>query len=104
MLKNTMGITNIVYEDRLLCFCPLGKSDYHNNLRIEFIPNENIPDYIVLNESIQNMHLQVLTIEDAVASVVEIMKKYDPFFIRVESFVDDANHPTVTVTKEYHRH
>lgn len=104
MLQNTMKIDLIKYEDKLKCFCPLGNDYYHNQLTIEFVPNEVIPDYIKLHNDIQALTNEVLTIEDAVVKVLDIVKEYDPLFIHVYSYVYDAPHPTVTVTKAYAKH
>lgn len=99
-----LKIDFIKYEDELVCFCPLGGSYYTNQLLIEFQPIRSIPDYIKLKEQIDTMIGQELIIEEVVAKVLEVIKSYEPFHARVTSVVVDANHPKVTVSKEYMIH
>lgn len=100
-VENNMNIGEIIYEDKLKCFCPLGKDYYHNNFVITINPSKMIPDYIILHEAIQELHCHELIIEDAVAKVLDIVKEYDPIKVIVKSVVTDAPHPKVTITKSY---
>ena len=96
-----LKIDFIKYEDELVCYCPLGESNYTSQLVVEFLPIHSIPDYIKLKKQIDSMTGSSLIIEEVVANVLEIIKSYEPFYARVTSIVVDANHPKVTVSKEY---
>ena len=98
-----MKIDEIKYQDTLKCFCTISGGLYTNNLTIKFVPNKMLPDYIKLHDDIQKLQLHSLIIEEAVDKVLDIVLKYDPLYAQVESFVADASHPTVTITKKHWR-
>lgn len=104
MLKNEMGISKIRIEESLKCICTISEKPYTNQLIITLTPDEVLPEYISLHELIQELTMKHLIIEEAVASVLDIIKEsIDPLEIRVTSYVEDAPHPIVTVTKSYWR-
>lgn len=104
MLKNEMGINKIRIEESLKCICTISEKPYTNQLIITLTPDEVLPEYISLHEAIQELTMKHLIIEEAVASVLDIIKEsIDPLDIRVTSNVEDAPHPEVTVTKSYWR-
>lgn len=100
--SNTMGVNEIEMTITARAFCPLGKDGYTNNFTILFLPNEVIPDYLDIekwvNENI--IESQVLTIEDSVSVIFKYLNDtYKPKFLTVHSYVDDAVHFPVKVTK-----
>lgn len=101
MIRNDMHVDKIVYRDNLRCYCPLGKSFYTNKLLITIIPNKHIPDYIKLHEEILSLVDKVFIIEEAVASVLDIVAKCNPLKATVTSYVSDASHPPVVITKHF---
>lgn len=102
-IENEPKVDEIIYEDTLINFCPIGKSLYRNNLTITIHPDKVLPDYIELHQEIRGLEGKNFIIEEAVDLVLEIVKRYEPHGARVTSVVDDANHPKVTISKSYTR-
>ena len=102
-IENESKVEEIIYEDTLINYCPIGKSLYRNNLSILIHPDKVLPDYIELHEEIRGLEGKHLIIEEAVDLVLEIVEKCEPFGARVTTVVDDANHPKVTISKSYAR-
>jgi hypothetical protein len=102
-IKNEPKVEEIIYEDTLINFCPIGKSLYRNNLTITIHPNKILPDYIELHQEIRGLEGKNLIIEEVVDLVLEIVKRYHPNGAIVTTVVDDANHPKVTISKSYVR-
>ncbi len=102
-IKNEPKVEEIIYEDTLINFCPIGKSFYRNNLTITIHPNKILPDYIELHQMIRGLEGKNLIIEEAVDLVLDIVKRYHPNGAIVTTVVDDANHPKVTISKSYAR-
>lgn len=118
--KNKQGISKIVFSPKFPCHneCPLGqlvcdaeakakgkepkKAHYTNNFTVTFIPNRVICDYCDIEAWIaENLNDKLLIIEDVVEKLFTyIYDTYKPKYLRVESFVQDAIHGPVTVTKE----
>ena len=102
-IENEPKVEEIIYEDTLINYCPIGKSLYRNNLTITIHPDKVLPDYIELHEEIRGLEGKHLIIEEAVDLVLDIVESYNPFGARVTTVVDDANHPKVTISKSYAR-
>ena len=98
--ENTMNVRLITMKLRnLKIFCHIGKSWYTLNADVEFRPNKIIPDYIevqnFLNEHIVNKEL---TIEVATANILDYLTtEYNPIDVTVKSNVNDAIHFEVEV-------
>lgn len=101
MVKNTFGIRTIAIYTEAKCFCPLGKDWYTNQFRIDFVPNELIPDYCELDKFIdENINGHHMIIEEAVSLLHSYMQDaYSPAYLKVTSSVEDAKHCRVTVIK-----
>lgn len=101
MVKNEFGIKTITIESTAKCFCPLGQDWYTNNFTVEFEPGEFIPDYCEMDKWIEeNINGKIMIIEKAVAMLYDYLSTtYCPAGLYVESYVDDAKHSTVTVSK-----
>lgn len=99
--ENKQGITDITMEKKIHNFCTIGKDWYTNNIDMYIEPDKLIPDYIEIDEALKELEGKELIIEDVVAAVVEILKEYEPSYIRVVSKVNDATHLPVTVEKSY---
>lgn len=102
MVRNEYGIAMIRIESTAKCFCPLGQDWYTNQFEIYFEPDELIPDYCEMDrwieENINQMHM---IIEYAVAALHKYLTDtYKPKSCKVTSYVDDAKHSAVVVTKE----
>lgn len=101
MIKNEYGIEKISIESTAKCFCPLGKDWYTNQFTITMYPYSYLPDYCDLDAFIkENINGKHLIIEAAVAMLYEhIAQTYTPSYLEVLSYVDDAAHSAVTVTR-----
>lgn len=97
---NTMGITKIEFQCRTRNYCPLGEDMYTNQFTVVFIPSGQIPDYVdIQNDINNNVDGKDMTVEDAVEAVYNIVDRFKPEKLCVESYADDAVHFPVTVTK-----
>jgi len=118
MFKNTQKISSITFRPKNSChnLCPLGQlycdelakdgskpllPHYTNQFTIDFVPGEFVCDYIDVEKWIdQNLNNETLIIEDCVAMLFDyINTTYKPKWLQVESFVDDALHGPVKVTR-----
>ena len=101
MIKNEYGIDEISIDSTAKCYCPLGKDWYTNQFSVTIKPNDYIPDYceldVFIKDEINGKHL---IIEAAVALLFQhITELYDPAYLEVVSYVDDAAHSAVTVRR-----
>lgn len=102
-IENEPKVEEIIYEDTVINFCPIGKSLYRNNLTITIHPDKLLPDYIEMHKEIRELEDKSLIIEEVVDLVLDIVKRYNPHRAKVTTIVDDANHPKVTISKSYVR-
>ena len=102
-IENAPKVEEIIYEDTVINFCPIGKSLYRNNLTITIHPDKLLPDYIEMHKEIRELEGKSLIIEEVVDLVLDIVKRYHPHGAIVTTVVDDANHPKVTISKSYVR-
>lgn len=99
--KNTTGITSITFEKLIHNFCPLGEDWYTNNIVVQMVPGDLLPDYIDIDAMFDEIDTKHLIIEEVVAQVFDYLKStYEPKYMKVTSYVDDAVHLPVTVEKE----
>ena len=101
MVENTFGIKHIVIESTAKCYCPLGQDWYTNQFYVDFVPGAFIPDYCEMDNWIAtNINGKSMIIEQAVAMLYEYLRDtYKPADLNVESYVDDATHSAVTVSR-----
>lgn len=101
MVRNEFGIKSITIESTAKCFCPLGNDWYTNQFTVDFNPGEFIPDYCEMDNWIAaNINGKSMIIEAAVAALYDyLVNTYSPAGLYVESYVDDARHSAVTVSK-----
>ena len=99
--ENKYNITEIKMHKKIHNLCTIGQDWFTNNIEIIMIPDEIIPDYIEIDNSIQEIESKELVIEEVVYKIVEILKEYKPRYIKVISKVDDAMHLPVEVVAEY---
>jgi hypothetical protein len=109
--KNTQKISKIEMSFSMYSFCPLGDDYYTNYFTIQFYPGYIIPDYcdieyivkrkelVTYREGGTSTEVEKLSIEDAVEFVYDTLMRYNPKKLVVESFVYDAVHFPVTVTR-----
>lgn len=99
--KNDYNITLIKMSRRLHNLCTIGQDWFTNNLEIEMIPGEIIPDYIEVDADIKKYEGLELIIEEVVNNILQDLKQYKPKYIKVTSKINDAEHLPVEVTAEY---
>ena len=101
MVKNTYKIKHITIESTAQCFCPLGNDWYTNQFVVDFVPAEYIPDYCEMDKWItENINGKHMIIEQAVAMLYDYLHNtYYPVDLHVESYVEDAKHSAVTVSR-----
>ena len=119
MFKNTQKISQIVFMPKEAChnLCPLGQlycdemakdgeapqlAHYTNKFKITFNPADLVCDYIDVEKWIKkNLNDKKLIIEDAVTMLFDYIEStYQPAYLKVESYVDDAIHGPVSVIRE----
>ncbi len=81
-------------------FCPLGQAWYTLNLNIEMLPDGVIPDYVEVQQWInENLDGKTLSIEDAICNCANYFKtEYTPKQINIDAVVNDAAHFPVIVS------
>lgn len=99
--NNTMNITQITFYRKTRNFCPLGNDWYTNNFTVTFGKFHQVPDYCDIETQIEERIAEkALSLEDAVATLFDIVDAYNPKQLVVKSFSDDAVHFAVEVVKE----
>lgn len=101
--ENKYNISNIKLRKLIHNLCTIGQDWFTNNLEIEIVPNKIIPDYIEVDNMIQEFEGKELVIEEVVNGILENLKEYEPNYIKVISKVEDAMHLPVEVTCEYYK-
>ena len=104
--KNTMGITHIKFDHAIKCYCTIGKTLCTYNVSVEIVPNKVIPDYLEIQNELDELNNHWYTMEAACEAVEAAVTKccndcYD--MLRVSIHCYDARHFPVTVTKEVYQ-
>lgn len=97
--KNTMEITGITLEKKIVAYCPLGESWYTGEVYIAMEPDEEICDYCEVDQQLKNLNGQTLIIEDMVNAVFKVFETLKPKWLDVRVEVDNGAHLPVAVTK-----
>lgn len=99
--SNTQGISRIKFTQNVQCYCPLGDDWYTNHITVNMKLGDTVPDYCEIDDFIRSIAGQSLIIEDVINLIyTHLRDNYCPIELCVESYVDDAKHLAVTVTKE----
>jgi len=99
-IKNDSKMVRISFNMKVHSFCAIGKDHFTNNLQVEFTPGELIPDYTIVEKRIKELEGQENNVEAVVAKVFDILMEVEPIYLRVESYVEDAEtHFPVRVEK-----
>lgn len=103
MFKNTMGINKISLLPTVKCVCAIGKVLCTYNFEIEMVPGEMIPDYLEVQEFMDNeIHMHFLTMEDATAAVANYLTEtYKPISGTVACTCVDSKHFPARVEKSF---
>ena len=102
VLENKQKIGKITLWKKIHCYCPLGDDWYTHQLKIEFEPVDEFPDYIYIEKKIMELYEKKdYIIEDVVSGIYDIIADFCPSAknIHVTSYVDDAQHLTVQVER-----
>lgn len=99
--ENKYNISNIKMSKKIHNLCTIGQDWFTNNLEITFIPDKIIPDYIIVDDMIQQYEGKELVIEEVVSGIIEDLKQFKPKYIKVKSIVNDAMHLPVEVEAEF---
>lgn len=90
-LPNIQEIKKITMHPQAACKCVLGGDWYTINFDIEFIPGEWYPDYMEVQDFVQQ-HIdgESLNIEDAVAILRDSFIDFDPCQVTVTAKIANA--------------
>ena len=92
-MVNIWGIKKITLQKKIHCYCRLGGDWYTNQLTISFNPVGEVPDYVVIDNNIEESCEQKdLIIEEVVSTIKNIIIQECPTAenISVVSYVDDS--------------
>lgn len=99
--KNEQRITEIRFSQNIQNYCTLGSDWYTNQLSVTMIPRDIIPDYCEIDDFTRSLGGKEMIIEDVIDAVYTYLaENYKPLELYVESYVEDAKHMPVTVTKD----
>lgn len=99
--SNSFGITKIILNKKIHCYCRLGHDWYTNQLTISFTPVKEIPDYVFLDKDIEEQcEKGDLLIEELVSKISDIIMKHAPSAknVEIKSYVDDSVPKNMQVT------
>ena len=98
---NNYNISSIKMTKKIHNLCTIGQDWFTNNIEITLVPDKTIPDYIEVDNMIQEFEAKELVIEEVVNGILENLKQYEPKYIKVKSVVNDAMHLPVEVEAEF---
>lgn len=101
---NDMNISRIKMCHSIQCFCTIGKTLCTYELGVELEPAEYIPDYLEVQESLDELNNHWYTLEGACAEVFSrvaatVLHSYK--YLRVSVECHDARHFPAIVEKEH---
>lgn len=98
MINNIQHITLIEADKRISLYCPIGKDYYTADVKIKFLPNAFYMDYIDLDNFLNKMSGESLTIEEAVEKIYNELQRYMPkkASVMIEAFSNTHLHVKVT--------
>lgn len=96
---NEQKINKITLFKKIHNFCPMGDDWYTNQLTIEIEPGTCIPDYIEIEQQLNELESKSLIVEDVVNKISLILQQYEIKSAHIISEVDDAVHLKVRVEK-----
>jgi NADPH-dependent 7-cyano-7-deazaguanine reductase QueF len=99
MINNTQDITLIEADKRISLYCPIGKDYYTADILIKIMPDAHYMDYIVLDNYLNSLGGESLTIEDAAYKIYKELQQYKPLKTKVVIEAFSNTHLHVKVTK-----
>lgn len=101
--KNEMGIGHIEFEHTIKCFCTIGKTLCTYIVFVEMEPTTYIPDYLEIQEALDELNNHWYTLEAACAEILDrvaaqVENEYNHLKVVVSCY--DARHFPAKVEKE----
>lgn len=101
---NIYGVNKITLYKKVHCYCRLGGDWYTNQLTIEFVPGKEIPDYVFIDQAIEErFERSDSIIEEVVNGIAEIIKEQCPSAtnVHITSYIDDSVPKNMQVKVEF---
>lgn len=98
-MKNEYKVKEIIINERIRCYCPLGKDWYSGDLEAQIFVDEEIPDYLDVDNFIKNeIDGKAYIIEETAHMFYEyLMNTLHPVSLHVTATVKDATHAPVVI-------
>ena len=101
--KNEMSIGKIEFVHTIKCFCTIGKTLCTYDVCVEMEPTSFIPDYIEVQDALDELNNHWFTLEAACAEIfdriaTQVENEYN--YLKVSVYCVDARHFPVRVMKE----
>lgn len=104
--RNSMDINSIRMSHTIKCFCTIGKTLCTYEVGVEMEPTSTIPDYLEVQEALDEMNNHWFTMEAACSEIFDRVSKQverEYGYLKVTVTCCDARHFPVEVTKERRR-
>lgn len=103
--ENKMNISSLEMHPTVKCICTIGQTLCTYEMHIHFMPNRVIPDYLEVDEFINQMYGKEYTMEEAAAYVADyLFAEYAPVTVDVTLTCKDARHFPATVNACRYEH
>lgn len=102
--KNNMGINQIEMWHKIKCFCTIGKTLCTYDVLVKMEPTSFIPDYLEVQEALDDLNNHWYTLEDACAEVfqrIAAQVEHEYNYLQVSVYCGDARHFPAKVVKEH---
>ena len=99
--EHTQGLSMVSFNKTITVFCPLGNDYYTAVIRVDFVPNEWMMDYLDEERFFKDLQGSKYIIEDIAKIVYDhLVGSYGPKHVKVTVDAYNATHFPVTVVKE----
>lgn len=98
---NNPKISTITFNQNVQAFCPIGHAWCTYQITVNMSPASLVPDYCEVEKFLRDMSGSAMAIETCVGDVYDwLMEQYEPYYLEVRLYCDDAVHFPVLVTKD----